>query len=198
MRRELVTIGSMGLTDRQVWDGSLRRTPARSPVRWMQRSRFRLPMGAMGAAAQADINAAAIAMNSALAAHGYKQVDMPLYKNFQAAAGLGVDGYPGSDTMYQLQTVLDPLGVTPAPVKLYPWRATGGYDGINAPSSAEWYGAAPAPRPAPAPLRASVMGGSSTTALLIAALAAAGFVGYREFKKHRARHANPCRRMVRA
>jgi hypothetical protein len=85
-----------------------------------------------------DLATAASAMNDALLAHGYKQSDMPLYKAFQQAAGLTADGYPGSNTMMALFDALANIGQLPAPVKLYPWLSGPGYDGVNAPTMAEW------------------------------------------------------------
>jgi peptidoglycan hydrolase-like protein with peptidoglycan-binding domain len=86
------------------------------------------------------VQSAAAAMNTALTAHGYKQADMPLYMAFQRTAGLTVDGYPGPKTMAALQVALNAIGVTMAPVKVYPWSASGGYDGQNAPTIQEWSG----------------------------------------------------------
>jgi hypothetical protein len=89
---------------------------------------------------------AAIAMNNALLAHGYKQRDQPLYRAFQSAAGLTPDGFPGTGTMNALFNVLAAAGQLPAPVKIYPWLRSGGFDGVNAPTLAEWTGgAAPTP-----------------------------------------------------
>jgi peptidoglycan hydrolase-like protein with peptidoglycan-binding domain len=87
-------------------------------------------------------------MNAALGAHGYKQADQPLYKAFQAAARLTADGYPGTGTMTALASVLQGMGVPMAPVRVYPWHSKPGmtgYDGVNAPTVAEWTGAAPPP-----------------------------------------------------
>ena len=86
------------------------------------------------------VQSAAVAMNTALGTHGYKQTDMPLYMAFQRTAGLTTDGYPGPKTMGALQTALTALGVTMAPVKIYPWLSSGGYDGVNAPTVQEWSG----------------------------------------------------------
>ncbi len=88
---------------------------------------------------------AAAAMNLLLNQHGYKQADQPIYKAFQQAAGLGADGFPGSGTMGKLISVLNSMGVQVAPVKVYPWHSAGGYDGVNAPTQAEWDGAIVAP-----------------------------------------------------
>jgi len=81
---------------------------------------------------------AAQLMNAALAAHGYKAADQELYRNYQAAAGLPRDGFPGTGTMTSLRTTLATMGTSLAPVKIYPWRSTGAYDGVNAPTQAEW------------------------------------------------------------
>lgn len=102
---------------------------------------------------------AAIGMNEALRLRGYKQVDMIHYQDFQRAAGLAVDGYPGTNTMAKLELVLSRQGIALAPVKIYPWKATGAYDGINAPTAAEWAGSqvpasspiAPPPAPPASP-----------------------------------------------
>jgi hypothetical protein len=83
---------------------------------------------------------AGIAMNAALAAHGYKIADMPLYMAFQRVAGLNVDGFPGTNTMTKLGQVLTAAGVSMANVRMYPWSTTGGYDGKNAPTMQEWTG----------------------------------------------------------
>lgn len=83
---------------------------------------------------------AATAMNLLLNAHGYKQADQPVYKAFQQSAGIGPDGFPGRGTMGKLQTVLGGMGVPLAPVKVYPWSSSGAYDGVNAPTQAEWSG----------------------------------------------------------
>lgn len=97
------------------------------------------PMPAPPVTDQALVGSA-ITMNEALKVRGYKQADMVLYQDFQQKAGLKVDGYPGTVTMLKLETVLQGAGQTIAPVKIYPWKATGGYDGVNAPTSAEWEG----------------------------------------------------------
>jgi hypothetical protein len=97
------------------------------------------------AATLTSVQQAATTMNSALIAHGYKRADMPIYSTFQHAAGLTADGFPGPKTMGALQNVLAGLGVPMAPVKVYPWKTmpgTSGYDGVNAPTLAEWQGGA--------------------------------------------------------
>jgi hypothetical protein len=91
---------------------------------------------------------AAVLMNQALTAHGYKQADQGLYRSFQSLMSLSpVDGFPGTGTMHALAEVLASMAppVPLAPVKIYPWRSmpgTSGYDGINAPTWAEWTGGA--------------------------------------------------------
>lgn len=98
------------------------------------------------------VQTAAHAMNQALLAHGYKQADQGLYKTFQSAAGLSADGFPGSHTMAALASTLSAMGEPEAPVKVYPWSGAGGYDGVNAPTMAEWTGASPvSPHPTTAP-----------------------------------------------
>jgi peptidoglycan hydrolase-like protein with peptidoglycan-binding domain len=123
---------------------------------------------------QADVAAKAllgeaIAMNEALRYRGYKKIDMVHYQSFQQKAGLKADGYPGTMTMLKLETVLKAGGQSLAPVKIYPWKAGGAYDGVNAPTMNEWEGtqvpasspiAPPPPRPgAPAPAPAAVFTG---------------------------------------
>jgi Putative peptidoglycan binding domain len=90
--------------------------------------------------AQTPLQVAALAMNEALKAHGYRKADQALYVAFQKAAGLGADGFPGTHTMTSLSSALSTMGQTIAPVKVYPWSATGAYDGVNAPTQAEWGG----------------------------------------------------------
>lgn len=87
------------------------------------------------------VQAAAVAMNDALGAHGYKQADQGLYRAFQKAAGLGADGFPGTHTMNALAQTLHDMGLIIAPVTVYPWSSSRGYDGVNAPTMAEWTGA---------------------------------------------------------
>jgi peptidoglycan hydrolase-like protein with peptidoglycan-binding domain len=106
---------------------------------------------------QTPLQAAAVAMASALNAHGYKLADQPIYKRFQSAAKTTADGYPGTGTMGLLRAALSTVGLPMPNVPIYPWRSkpgTTGYDGVNAPTWAQWSGQAvgPAPRPAPAPV----------------------------------------------
>jgi murein L,D-transpeptidase YcbB/YkuD len=88
----------------------------------------------------------ATAMRDDLAAYGYKQSSMSLYRAFQASVGLTSDGYPGVNTMSALSTALlqqtgDGLpnsGYTMQALVLYPWVNNGVYDGVNAPTADEW------------------------------------------------------------
>jgi len=83
---------------------------------------------------------AAIAMTNALNANGYRQSDQPIYKAFQRY-GMGAatpDGFPGTHTMAALYGTLDQLGLPKPNVKIYPWLAAPGYDGVNAPTLSEW------------------------------------------------------------
>lgn len=123
------------------------------------------PPAPAGAPVDAGLIAAANTMNAALRVRGYKRSDMIHYQDFQKRAGLAADGYPGTVTMLKLETILKGQGQTLAPVKIYPWKAGGAYDGVNAPTAAEWEGGAipasspiapkPAPAPAPAPAAAA-------------------------------------------
>lgn len=79
-------------------------------------------------------------MNEALKIRGYKKSDMHIYQDFQRAAGLLADGYPGTVTMLKLETVLKSAGYGMAPVRVYPWKAGAPYDGVNAPTTSEWEG----------------------------------------------------------
>lgn len=128
-------------------------TPTQFAGRWWARTeegsvvRYERQVG-MGAADYTDpqTQADATAMNNALIAHGYKKSDMGLYEAFQADAGLTADGYPGTNTMNELQAVLFAMGVEIAPVPIYPW-AVGAYDGVNAPLASQWDPSAPASAP---------------------------------------------------
>jgi peptidoglycan hydrolase-like protein with peptidoglycan-binding domain len=112
------------------------------------------PMPPPGSPPDALLLGAAITMNEALKLRGYKQSDQIHYRDFQTRAGLTADGYPGTVTMLKLETVLKNGGQTLAPVKIYPWKATGAYDGVNAPTAAEWTGVqVPAQSPIIAPPR---------------------------------------------
>jgi hypothetical protein len=102
---------------------------------------------------QTPLQAAAVAMSNALTRNGYRLADQAIYKQFQSLARISADGFPGTGTMGQLRTVLSSMGLPMPPVPVYPWKAGPGYDGVNAPTSAQWYGrAAPAPAPAPGPV----------------------------------------------
>ncbi len=113
------------------------------------------PAPATPGATASGVLAAAIAMNNALSSRGYKQADQGLYRAFQSAAGLTADGFPGQGTMSALQNALAPSGIALAAVKIYPWASAGAYDGVNAPTLAEWQGGgggvSPSPSPGPSP-----------------------------------------------
>jgi hypothetical protein len=98
---------------------------------------------------QTPLQAAAVAMASALNAHGYKLADQPIYKRFQSAAKTTGDGFPGAGTMGLLRGVLTGMGLPMPVVPIYAWKSmpgTTGYDGHNAPTWQQWTGqAAPAP-----------------------------------------------------
>jgi hypothetical protein len=90
------------------------------------------------AAAPAD---AAHALYLALADHGYNVADQPIYKAFQASQHLTADGFPGAGTIGKLKTALTGRGLPALNVKTYPWKSKpgqSGYDGVNAPTWAEW------------------------------------------------------------
>jgi len=127
-----------------------------------------------------NVGAAAVAMNAALRAHGYRRLDQPIYAGFQLeAGGLTVDAFPGTHTMGALSTALAALSPpqTLASVTVYPWLATtasgatgqAAYDGVNAPTWAQWTGQGAAP----AVSTASAAGSGG----LIAAIAAVAVVG---------------------
>ena len=126
--------------------------------------------------ASADQIATATAMAAALSAHGYKQADQPIYMAFQSAMGSAADGFPGSGTMGKLQSVLSSAGIPMPNVTIYPWHASGGYDGVNAPTSAEWYGTGGGAAPASVSTVPSgiVPPTASVTVMALAAVAALG------------------------
>lgn len=104
-----------------------------------------------------EMQNAAKAVNDALSLHGYCQTDQPLYKAYQVAAGLTPDGFPGRNTMVSLQAALSFAGIAPANVTIYPWTAdaNGGgdaaYDGVNAPTLAQWTSCSGGPSPVTPP-----------------------------------------------
>lgn len=125
--------------------------------------------------------AAAAAMNAALIAHGYVRSDQPIYAGFQVKAGdLTVDGFPGTHTMNRLRGVL-PAG-TMANVQIYPWLATtpsnatgqAAYDGVNAPTWAQWTGQGTGP--APAAVAKAGMGSGGIVAAIVGTLVVVGGV----------------------
>jgi hypothetical protein len=93
------------------------------------------------------VQQAAVAMANALNTNGYRQADQGLYKAFQSAAGMTADGFPGRGTMQtnaqSLTNVLAQIGQPPPNVPVYTWHSmpgTTGYDGVNAPTWAQWSG----------------------------------------------------------
>ena len=107
----------------------------------------------------------AVDMRSMLNWTGYRMIDQPLYKAFQASSpGLTVDGYPGAHTMTALASVLASKGLTAPNVPIYPWLGPPhGYDGVNAPTAAQWGRGAPASNAAnPASPPAGQAGGDPT------------------------------------
>jgi hypothetical protein len=100
------------------------------------------------------VEALAIRMADGTGRGAYRVEDMGIYKDFQRAARLNSDGYPGKNgTMKCLSGALSSINLQlPAGLPLYPWARGGSYDGVNAPRMADWDPskvAAPA-RPAPA------------------------------------------------
>jgi len=92
--------------------------------------------------------AAANAMNNELArVGGFRLYDQPVYKAYQSAAGLTTDGFPGTHTMNSLATDVAAMGGTLASVPIFAWKSRTGtmqdYDGVNAPTAAEWLTPAP-------------------------------------------------------
>lgn len=91
---------------------------------------------------------AAVAMvNELNRVGGFREYDQPIYKAYQSAAGLTVDGFPGTHTMNSLFTDAAALGIDPPPVPVFAWKARTGtlqdYDGVNAPLASEWLTPAP-------------------------------------------------------
>lgn len=144
--------------------------------------------GSMGVkitpAAYATVQAAATAMYAAIQAHGYVRADQAIYAGYQLkAGGLTVDAFPGTNTMASLKATLAGMGITMASsIPIYPWLAqtTSGatgvaaYDGVNAPTWAQWTGQGSAP--APAVSTASAASGSGAAAAVVAALVVVGGV----------------------
>lgn len=90
-------------------------------------------------------------MNAMLKWTGYRMIDMPVYKAFQASAGLTVDGYPGLHTMQALKTVLQTKGVQQQDVyagPVYAFLKGPGFDGVNAPTAQAWARGMPPSHPA--------------------------------------------------
>lgn len=131
----------------------------------------------------ASVGEAAVAMNNALKAHGYRRLDQPIYAGFQLeAGGLVVDAFPGTHTMDALRSALAALSppVPLANVPIYPWLATtasgltgqAAYDGVNAPTWAQWTGQATTPAVA----TASAAGSGGLIAAVAAVVVVAGGV----------------------
>ena len=85
-------------------------------------------------------------MAAMLAWTGYRMVDMPIYASAQKSlGGLKSDGYPGRHTMAALSNALGGKNIPMPNVPVYPWYGPpdGQYDGVNAPTLAEWLRGAP-------------------------------------------------------
>jgi len=144
--------------------------------------------GSMGvkitAAAYPTVQAAATAMYNAIQAHGYVRADQAIYAGYQLKAGnLTVDAFPGSNTMASLKATLAGMGITmSSSIPIYPWLATtaGGatgvaaYDGVNAPTWAQWTGQGSAPSGPVAKASAASSGGA--VAAIVAGLVVVGGV----------------------
>lgn len=133
--------------------------------------------------AYATLSAAATAMYNAILAHGYRRFDEPIYAGYQLKAGnLTVDAFPGQHTMDSLKATLASMGITmSSAIPVYPWLATTAagltgqqaYDGVNAPTWAQWTGQGAAPAPAkPAVSSASTIVGVGLLAALGITIAA--------------------------
>jgi murein L,D-transpeptidase YcbB/YkuD len=104
------------------------------------------PPGTTPGTPTTPVQVAANNMAVALQSNGYRLSDQAIYKAFQAAQGLTQDGFPGTNTMNALQSVMQSYGATwpftdgytTNTIVVYPWSASGTYDGVNAPTSAEW------------------------------------------------------------
>lgn len=91
-------------------------------------------------------------MRNAIQAAGFRMVDQSIYKDFQTAAGLTADGFPGATTMTALANALSSYGAsypftdgfTGQPVVAYPWSSTGTYGDGGHPTVAEWCAGSPA------------------------------------------------------
>jgi hypothetical protein len=93
-----------------------------------------------GAQTQSPIQTAAVLMQKALNANGYRRSDQPIYKAFQRAIqpSKTPDGFPGPTTMKALGMALQSLALPMPSVPVYPWKSNGAYDGVNAPTRAQW------------------------------------------------------------
>jgi hypothetical protein len=115
-------------------------TPAASAPMITRPPSQTVPVSTSPAAPAAPVDAAH-AMYLALADHGYNVADTPIYKAFQASQKIPADGFPGPGTIAKLKTALAGRGLPALNVKTYPWKSKPGqtgYDGVNAPTWAEW------------------------------------------------------------
>lgn len=93
---------------------------------------------------------AAVDMNSAIDAHGYVQADQQVYRDFQSAAGLKNDGWPGQGTYKALTAALASI-VPPVPPSsrlnaAYTFKNPPGWDGVSAPLPQDWFGTTTVPQ----------------------------------------------------
>ena len=87
------------------------------------------------------LQAAASAANVAIDMNGYRKADQGIYKSFQSAAGLSpVDGFPGTGFTLALGQALKtiPLPMSPKVNPAYTFANATGFDGVHAPTSAQW------------------------------------------------------------
>lgn len=127
-----------------------------------------------------SLQAAATAMYNALQANGYRRLDQPIYAGYQLSAGtLTVDAFPGTNTMNSLKATLAGMGITmSSSIPIYPWLATtasgatgqAAYDGVNAPTWAQWTGQGTAPAAATSST-ASMVGIGVVAAIAVAVAA---------------------------
>jgi len=98
------------------------------------------------------IQTAAVAMNDAITNDGYVASDSypgGPYQNFQSAAGLTVDGYPGTKTynalIAALASINPPVAPSPNLNPNYTFAAATGFDGSHAPYPEVWWATSTAP-----------------------------------------------------
>jgi len=82
-------------------------------------------------------------MNQAIDARGYNLGDAQFYKDFQSAAGLKADGYPGQKTYKALIAALATIPEAPSSNlnAAYTFLDPPGFNGISAPTTTQWFGA---------------------------------------------------------